>query len=142
MNNKIEPTYATFKQAKWLKEKGFDELCQTYYNNDGEVERYNYYRGDGTGFDKNSSCIENDFTSDVVCIAPEQWLVCEWLRINYGIWIHIYYLTEEKCWGWDCYKYEKEYGLLNEPAISFSMNSQSPQEAINVAINYVLNNLI
>jgi hypothetical protein len=69
--------------------------------------------------------------------------VVEWLRDNYGIWIHVYYLTEEKCWGWDCYKYLNDNTLLNTPAISFKMNLQSPQEAYLAAFDYIKeNNLI
>ena len=31
MNQEIKPTYVTFEQAKWLKEKGFDEECNKFY---------------------------------------------------------------------------------------------------------------
>ena len=68
-------------------------------------------------------------------------LVLDWFRTEHGIWIHVYYLTEEKCWGWDCYKYEKDNGLLNEPAISFKMKLQSPQEAYSAAFDHILNHL-
>jgi hypothetical protein len=128
----IKPTYVTFEQAKWLKEKGFKYYCQTsYWNNkltyhtpgypleNGETSQENYY----------------DFPR---YYAPEQWQVVEWLRVKKGIWVHVYYLTDRKCWGWDCYKYLED-GLLNDPAFSFNMNLQSPQEAYSSAFDFLLN---
>jgi hypothetical protein len=132
----IKPTYVTFEQARKLKQKGFNTPCQFLYV-DGK------YR---INSEKEGDLIDNRYPSTHIpidwCLAPEQWQVIEWLRVVHGIWIHIYYLTEEKCWGWDCYRYEKENGLLNEPAISFKMNLKSPQEAYSLAFDYVLNKLI
>jgi len=68
--------------------------------------------------------------------------VIMWLYEKHGIWIHICYMTDTKNWLWDCYKYKKENGLLNSPEYSHQFNHQSPTEAYEAAIEYVLNNLI
>lgn len=122
----IKPKYITFEQAKLLKEKGFNTTTSAFY-----------FEEDKSFF----KTIEVN-TEKGIILAPEQWQVIEWLRVKHSIWIHVYYLTENKCWGWDCYKYEKENGLLNEPAISFKMNLQSPQEAYSAAFDYIFKNLI
>ena len=63
----IQPTYVTYTQAVWLKEKGFNEWCQFRY----------------TDFNGIIKLEEN--ASDLHPLAPEQWLVIEWLRVNHGI---------------------------------------------------------
>jgi hypothetical protein len=36
MNKEIQPTYVTFEQAKWLKEKRFNVVCPSFYTIDGQ----------------------------------------------------------------------------------------------------------
>lgn len=76
--NEIKPEYVTPEQAIWLKEKGFKELVNKYYHigaiSNGVQEDW---------------CISQDINSDLsessIWSAPEQWLVLEWLRINYKV---------------------------------------------------------
>lgn len=125
---KINPTYVTFKQAKILKEKGFDELTKVWRQHGNGISRdvigkQDYYNRKG----------------DVYTSLPEQWQVIEWLRINHGIWIELkspdmintgYYFTIHKP-----FKFGNFY---NEDTLYFN----SPQEAYSEAFDYVLDNLI
>ena len=69
----IEPTYITFEQAKWIKEKGFKNIEIDYGLN---------------------QMLNN-------CNPPEQWEVVEWLRVNHGIWVFVGAdaFNKKKFWG-------------------------------------------
>ncbi len=79
--------------------------------------------------------------------APEQWMVVEWIRLNYGIWIYPYCAGNNKF----------HYGVANSVTGSIITNSyrrngnkleslfagySSPQEATSAAFDYVLKELI
>jgi hypothetical protein len=77
----IKPTYITFEQAKWLKEKGFDESCRMLINGAYEPFHLNLIE---TQYFQNNSVLLKDCYS-----APEQWQVVEWLRFNHDIWVSV-----------------------------------------------------
>jgi len=60
----IQPSYITFQQAKWLKEKGFDIYQPNQYNGSNN-HLYNY--------SKKQCKLFGD-----LYYAPEQWQVVEW----------------------------------------------------------------
>jgi hypothetical protein len=126
----IKPTYVTFEQAKWLKEKGFDEVCNAYFNLDKEIVRF-----EDSHFSPSCNSDMHPYTYGEITL-PEQWQVCEWLRVNHGIWIYILpystlfrpYVEEiidkDRFGKWEGHKYN------------------SPQEAYSAAFNYILKELI
>ena len=69
----IKPTYITFNQAVWLKEKGFKNIEIDYGLN---------------------QMLNN-------CNPPEQWQVVEWLRLTHGIWVFVGAdaFNKKKFWG-------------------------------------------
>ena len=83
----MEPTYVTFEQAKWLKEKGFDIITRTAYD-------LKTYQPDNGGDAENLKIINNaknyGDSTYTRFQRPEQWQVVEWLRVNHGIWINIW----------------------------------------------------
>ena len=133
---KIKPTYVTFEQAKLLKKKGFNiptNLC--YADGDNRALPFNC---------GNSKHINNKHP---YYSAPEQWMVVEWIRLNYGIWIYPYCAGNNKF----------HYGVANSMTGSIITNSyrrngnkleslfagySSPQEATSAAFDYVLKELI
>jgi hypothetical protein len=144
MNNKIEPHYVAFATAKWLKEKGFDVPCNKRFWVGFENEEY--FQGD---------CISNnwndyDDSSTTYYSAPEQWQVCEWLRVNHGIHIGIdAWLQEDGSnQGYDYCVYKTwkdkidyELKLLNSSTQIKLYNT--PQSAYAAAFDYIKdNNLI
>lgn len=146
MTQEIKPTYVTFEQGKWLKEKGFDEYCDQYYSQalfegtnkdwEGIFPKFTVFKR--SDFHFNSKPQNNDLWFE--CSAPEQWQVVEWLRVNHGIWITVdidingvyknfirKYNSKDRAW-------EVKY------ATSISEKYYAPQEAYSAAFDYILNN--
>jgi hypothetical protein len=127
MNNKIEPTYVTFEQAKWLKEKGFNESTLTYWS-------------------KRDGLIENEITlrnhngrGEWGTSRPEQHVVVEWLRINHGIWVYLEIEDDMSTFTWNCV-YKMKNGICKDYDEKFY---KSPKEAYSAAFDYIReNNLI
>jgi hypothetical protein len=133
----IKPTYVTFEQAKWLKEKGFDEQCLTIYQ-DGEILQLK------------STISNSQFMTSRNYSATEQHVVVEWLRINHGIWIEVKHNPHSQgnkgLWEYLVTPiFEKGHILtsLDSPKrIGNGCGVASPQEAYSAAFDYILNNLI
>jgi hypothetical protein len=135
----MEKHYVTFEQAKWFKEKGFDEITDTIFNTsygtEVVLENINFLRhSDGN----------NPFIS-----RPEHWEVIEWLRVNHDIclWVKPYAdsITYQPHW---CYINNKAkennntFHLSGNASINGS-DYKTPQQAYEAAFNYLKdNNLI
>jgi hypothetical protein len=129
----IKPTYVTFEQAKWLKEKGFNEPCDSIYKEDGEFQSYKNFGDIRTHF-KNSEPINPKTWHRYDTSAPEQWQVVEWLRINHGIWIWVENYPNED-------NFTPQIPKANLSKILGYY--KSPQEAYSAAFDYIKdNNLI
>ena len=128
MNN-IQPKYVNFEQAKWLKEIGFNEKCETSY--------YTHYE---------KLMIENNGATKITPMhnysRPEQWVVVEWLLLNHGIWVHTAPENNEE----DVVKWAYVIQRICEEEVFFVRRIgefNSPQEAYSVAFDYIKeNNLI
>lgn len=145
---KIEPTYVTFKQAKLLKEKGFDEACSHYYIND-----FQNFKHDGILYKcglpdsekhKNTFQFVRRKNQLHICNAPEHWQVVNWLLINHNIWV-----TADV----DCRDFFDANLLFffricdigeNLKCIYSSTEKyyKTPKEAYSAAFDYILNNKI
>lgn len=114
----IKPAYVTFEQAKLLKELGFDEPCFAYWQSESSpeptvlsfsgtkyVSQIPKHRNTFLTIKGESRLVipnELDYQEDMAIhpenyerlpwglkvIAPEQWQVIEWLRLNRGVWIY------------------------------------------------------
>lgn len=133
--------YVTFEQAKWLKEKGFAELCFYYYENGKLVEPYL----------ENGSSTDVEFRVDLSDLleyfnkwskrisAPEQHQVVEWLRVNHVIWVLIDIDDVKHSLCNYVVKWRNEICLNENRGKGFN----SPQEAYSAAFDYIKdNNLI
>ena len=56
----MEDEIVSFETAMLLKEKGFNEPCSHYYE-DNDLYKLGYYHGEGTGFVRNNSPIDGRF---------------------------------------------------------------------------------
>ena len=76
----MEDQIVSFETAMLLKEKGFNEPCSHYYE-DNDLYKLGYYHGEGTGFVRNNSPIDGRFLCEKMqCTAPTQSLAQKWLR--------------------------------------------------------------
>jgi hypothetical protein len=123
---------------KLLKEKGFDEISLAYY--------HSLYMPPDTllitnSFDKNSKIGKESF------IAPEQWQVIEWLRINHSIYITIkvnYKNIDGDTAVFNAIVTELNYNNKRlQREIIMDNFFDTPQEAYSSAFDFILkNNLI
>jgi hypothetical protein len=127
----IQPTYVTYKQAFWLKEKGFDEPCKNLIN--GAYAPHHLNITELGYLQQNSEILENCYT------IPEQWLVIEWLRVNHGIWVCVSINGLDKTFNFDIHNYKQKGSLGNIINGGYNL----PQEAYSAAFDYIIsNNLI
>ena len=81
----MEDEIVSFETAMLLKKKGFNEPCSYYYEDD-ELYKLYHYQGDGTGFSRNSSPINDRLScEEMQCTAPTQSLAQKWLRDNHNM---------------------------------------------------------
>jgi hypothetical protein len=141
MNQEIKPTYVTFEQSQWLKDKGFDVKCKNYYlERDKELhEGFDHeYWGDYRCVNWNADVIGikpfDGFSS-----APEQWQIVEWLRVNHGIWVFL----ERGLEPVNFYPVIDDNHKVTSFKYYLPMWYNSPQEAYSAAFDYIKeNNLI
>jgi hypothetical protein len=121
----MEPKYITFEQAKWLKEKGFDNIeCDGYYHiNEGYTIGYAFCHS------------ERDEQFDNSILSPKQHQVVDWLRVNHDIWVGV--MPDV---GMDLiytYKiYSVEVGV--ERGLANGNNYDTPQDAYSSAFDYIM----
>jgi hypothetical protein len=150
MNNKIEPTYVTFEQAKWLKEKGFGKWTGDIKTTDYCQSKYFHKKPSGYGLVnwKETDILfiigydnwVNEYPyCDTWTYAPEQWQVVEWLRVNHGIWVEVRYYKFVKMFIYEIVGLNNNKGMTSRGVEHFD----TPQEAYSAAFDYIKdNNLI
>jgi len=132
----IKPTYISFEQAKWLKEKAFEI----------DTEEVLFYRDEINNIEehqiKNRDVIYNGSSINYKVDEDEyrtyhQWEVCEWLRVNHGIWVYVKKGKESNNYGYSIQD-------INGDKSCYEVNYKHvlPQEAYSAAFDYILNNLI
>jgi hypothetical protein len=127
----IEPHYATFNQAKWLKEIGFNyhKIFQAF------ASYYDYYDKDVQGRCHESDFSEEVFPDDKWIPVPEHWQVVEWLRVNHGIDIFTPKIKGE--YFYDIWKDINEVGFYNERIVFSHKGFKTPQEAYSAAFDWI-----
>jgi len=146
MNNNIKPHYVDFNTAKLLKEKGFKYYCPiSYWNQELTYNTPGYPLENGETSQENYYDFERYY-------APEQHIVVEWLRINYGIWIYTYpvapFIVDDEDYPkivWVskiCSLNQVNFEKFIDADNGLAVNHHSPEKAYNAAFDYILNNLI
>lgn len=130
-------TSVSFPLAKLLKDKGFNEECDSYYNQplfketnvDWEriFAKYGHY---------NSQSNSNDLWFE--CSAPTIADVVMWLYEKYGIWVSVDFKETDESFQYCCRLIHSN----NLPRIFCNDGFNSPTEAYEKAIEYALTNLI
>ena len=132
----IKPTYCTFEQAKLLKEKGFKQNEMPSYllvsydkTNVSNINPDNLQIGDWIGY----------YVPGKTVNAPEQWQVCEWLRVKHDI--HVTYdVGLNGYYGLIKYRHSNSSVYLSKWTNEQENPLNSPQEAISASIDYILIN--
>jgi hypothetical protein len=121
----IKPTYITFEQAKWLKEKGFNEVTTTWMQ-----------RGDGISGDVEGKRDYWNSKGSIYTSLPEQWQVVEWLRVNHRVWITVKRDTQYNRFYWSIQKPIPSLYEISDSSFTFN----SPQEAYSAAFDFIKDN--
>lgn len=143
----INKKLVLFDTAITLRQKGFNVPCANYSL---ESEQYSYkFPCEGTNDEYWGDNRIKDWNADVIEIQPfkgfisrpEQWMVREWLKLNYGIHINTRHKPFNQTYGYDITgKFDSETnGKLK--SYDFS-NFEKEEDAIEHAIKYCLENLI
>lgn len=143
----ITENYVSFETAKLLKEKGFDEKCVSVYH-DGEIELVSslgIFSSEGYGEQiltyTNSECE----WSPIMVSAPTLQMAMKWLRE-----IHNYYI-QVMLDSWALGDHTGYYIVIQKTndATEFMLSDkvykvfyETPEQAIEAAIRYILENLI
>jgi hypothetical protein len=160
MSKQIKPTYVTSEQGKLLKEKGFIEGCNYYYELalTSKKDKQDGYSG-SFGWEKGECNLQNGYFINnwkdcdysgkhwFMCSAPEQSVVCEWLLKTYSIYLWVEPYADRKTFQpyW-VYMNEKskeaplKYHLSGNASIGGS-DYKTPQEAYSAAFDYILKEL-
>jgi hypothetical protein len=150
MTQEMKPTYVTFEQAKWLKEKGLNDH---FYHRQGEDStrwvscKYCY---DPLDESKTLQLWSDNIESSTkerlerLISAPEQHQVVEWLRVNHGIWVSVG--VGNLFHGDKFFILIKKYNIDRWELTPLDNERHSPydtpQQAYSAAFDYILNNLI
>ena len=128
----ITEDYVSFETARLLKEKGFDEECWCWYEEDGYFKDSN----DDYGFQSNSDHISDDF----ICSAPTLQMTMKWLREKYKLEIYPFHekLQGDSWW----YRIERSKAFFNITEYEEDLIFGSYEQACEAAIKYCLENLI
>jgi hypothetical protein len=150
----IERTYTTSEQSKLLKEKGFDWQVGRFYTKPNAkifaVDEHGRHYPIKNTPKKLYVVGENFVLKDENTIpAPEQWEVCEWLRINHSIHIEVYCDVYGEVWFANlkvCSKevwedLDKRHDIILAHH-KFNNEHKSKQEAYSAAFDYILKKLI
>jgi hypothetical protein len=139
----IEPTYVTFEQAKWLKDKNYEI----------ETEEVLFYRDEVNNIKehqlKNRNIIYNGTSINHKVDENEyrtyhQWEFVEWLRVKHSIFVFPEWQFSRKKWLFNITKldsHEETIRIQNNYYKALGEQEyDSPQESYSAAFDYVLNN--
>lgn len=134
----ITEDYVSFETAKLLKEKGFDEPCECFY----DTEHNDISIVNGWMVTSNSQLDERE----ILCYsAPTLQMVMKWLREVHHYYIQIM-LDSWACGGHMGYyvviqKTDSDFEMMLQDAVD-EVFYQTHEEACEAAIKYCLENLI
>ena len=126
----ITEDYVSFETAKLLKEKGFDEPCECFY----DTEHNDISIVNGWMDTSNSLLEEREF----LCYsAPTLQMAMKWLREVHSLWCEISW-EEKGLWCMEVISHMDEEFIPD----SIVHEIKSYEEACEAAIKYCLENLI
>ena len=132
--------YVTFEVAKLLKEKGFDWFTYAYYTKD-DVDKKPYFGIENLCPDNWNGQVGE--VNDLWFSAPTHQMAVCWLTEEKGMYISVVPdFNEYGKYPDDLYWFARVYDLRNGDYIHSTKLYKSSQETFEVALKYVLTNLI
>lgn len=123
----IQEDYISFETAKLLKEKGFNNLCRSYWSDNNFLS-----------FEHTKLFVSNDDDS-VYLLRPTLQMAMKWLRKEKGIPIEI-------LWHYDADSDVEEWYFIHHVELRILPNDieyyETYEEAAEAGIKYCLENLI
>lgn len=129
----ITEDYVSFDTAKLLKEKGFDELCPTFYETDEPDNGPKYSKK--LGWFLHNSYDYSDRHGKMIISAPTLQMAMKWLREIHDAIVNVFYDKDEEKWCAEHYRM-----LIDDYTLIGHYNTY--EQACEVAIKYCLENLI
>lgn len=133
----MKETYVTFKTAKLLKEKGFDWECLARYDKPILSNNVSIFI-EANAIDWNMYYYGSDYKFS----APTQQMAMRWLRKEHGLFIEIMCGEDDgNVWyDYDILPVGKDSPII--PESDGIITYEEPEDAIEVALQYCLTNLI
>ena len=117
----ITEDYCSYEIAKLLKEKGFDERCNSYFISDNEIALIPHRR---------------DFNNHGIYLsAPTHQMAMKWLREEKNIIVNVWYNGAD--WNAEYYNDEVDNFYIIADCLS-----NSYEETVEATLKYTLENLI
>ena len=135
----ITEDYVSFEIAKLLKEKGFDELCPTFYETDEPNNGPKYSKK--LGWFLHNSYDYSDRHGKMIISTPTLQMAMKWLREVHHLVVEPYYYFALGEWCVDIKHLEKRTELEEFENIR-EKSYNTYEEACETAIKYCLENLI
>jgi hypothetical protein len=140
MNNNITPAHVTYEQAVWLKSIEFNVPVNSFYTKPnskmfGVDEHGRNYPIKNTAKKLYNIGEHQVLNGNNAYSAPEQSVVVEWLRVNFGVWIgvEIYHNMDGKFYS--------SFIQVDSKKQCFN-GKETPQEAYSAALSYLMSNEI
>ena len=131
----ITEDYVSFETSKLLKEKGFDWMCNGYYNKDDEDSEP--YFGDGEGADnwnEQASSVRDFWFS-----APTLQMAMKWLREVHKIIITIDYNDDSDCEDNERYGFSVDCtSCKGVDLATYATYEEACEEAIKHCLKYLI----
>ena len=124
----ITEDYCSYEVAKLLKEKGFNEPCDNYYDKESCSKEQE---------PQELTCDEILYLHDKFIKAPTHQMAMKWLREVHSIAIEPMLLS----WGWFC-QIEKIIRDFCKEYIDETDSYKTYEDAVEAALKYCLENLI
>ena len=135
-NFAITEDYVSFETAKLLKEKGFDDVCRTFWKNWYNEKSLCECSSSHCFYYCTNAMLENyNDENEMNIAAPTLQMAMKWLREVYGLFIRITEDITGNVFEWSVY--QKNYGCKASTYVE-----DSYEQACETAIKYCLENLI
>ena len=128
----IKEAYVSYEIAKLLKEKGFDEYCDNYYDQSSDKPQQ-------------LTLDEMHYSYDEFIKAPTHQMACAWLRernICITPEIHITQDPKDYFWSATIFYLDKPWDIIQFVYEESKSISEGYDDVIEQAIKYALENLI